>query len=45
LRDAYNLESTPHIEIFDGNARPIAQNHGSDKDGLQFLKAWLASER
>jgi thioredoxin-related protein len=44
MRDAYDVASTPHIVIFDGDGEVVAADDGSDKAGLELLRAWMDAE-
>ena len=42
--DAYQICGTPHVEIYDAQRRPVKQDRCGAKDGLHYLRQWMALE-
>ena len=43
-RAGYHICGTPHVEIYGPDRKPLWRDHCGGKDGLNYLRAWMAAE-
>ena len=43
--DSYHICGTPHVEIYGPDREPLHRDNCGAKDGLNYLRAWIAAEQ